>query len=273
MKKFFTLRWILTTLLVLAAVAVLIRLGFWQLDRLAQRRAFNASTTAQMNAPALDLNQSQPVDQLSGMEYRSVKVTGEYDFSQQILLRNQTWQDQIGYWVLTPLKIDGTSQAVLVDRGWIPYDQADPAKLAQYQEPGKVTVEGMIRQAQLKPVFGQVTDPTLAPGQTRLDTWNIVDIPRIQSQTSLTLLPVWIQEAPDPAWTGLPYRALPVIEISEGPHLSYAIQWFSFAAILVLGYPFYVRGRINGKPRKKKRKLDQAVAQENPARGEHFSAH
>ena len=252
MKKFFSVRWILTTLLVIAGVGVLIRLGFWQLDRLAQRKEFNSRVTAQLNAPPLDLNAQQPVDQLYDMEYRTVTVSGEYDFSEEILLRNQVWDGKLGYRVLTPLKIDGTHWSVLVDRGWIPFDAATPADLPQYNEPGQVTVTGMLRRPELKPDYGGVPDPTLAPGQSRLDTWNIVNVERIQEQTSETLLPIWVQEAPDPAWTSLPNRALPVIEISEGPHMGYAIQWFCFAAILGLGYPFYVRKQLTGKKKSPK---------------------
>lgn len=241
-KRFFTLRWILTTILVVAGVGVLIRLGIWQLDRLEWRRAFNARATSQLNAPRLDLNASQPVDSLYDMEYRSVTVSGSYDFSQEVLLRNQVWGDQMGYHVLTPLKIDGTDWYVLVDRGWIPY--ADGQNRAVYQEAGTVTVQGMLRRAQEKPDFGGVPDPTLAPGQTRLDAWNVVNEPRITAQSGLKMLPAYIIQAPDPAWTTMPYRSLPAIQISEGPHLSYAIQWFTFAAILGLGYPFFVRKQL-----------------------------
>lgn len=241
-KRFFTLRWILTTILVVAGVGVLIRLGIWQLDRLEWRRAFNARATSQLNAPTLDLNLSQPADSLYDMEYRSVTVTGSYDFSQEVVLRNQVWGDQMGFHVLTPLKIDGTDWYILVDRGWIPY--SDGQNRGIYQEAGKVTVQGMLRRGQEKPDFGGISDPVLAPGQTRLDAWNFVNLPRITEQSGLKLLPAYIIQAPDPAWTKLPYRSLPTIEISEGPHLSYAIQWFTFATILGAGYPFFVRKQI-----------------------------
>ena len=101
-------RWILTTLLVMAGVAVLIRLGIWQLDRLQTRRAFNARVTAQINQPTLDLNLAPGIPDLNMMEYRKVTVTGEYDFADQVALRNQAWQDQPGVHLLTPLKIAGS---------------------------------------------------------------------------------------------------------------------------------------------------------------------
>ncbi len=245
MRKLLTPRWVFTTLLALAGVAALIRLGIWQLDRLAWRREFNARVVAQLSAPALDLNQTQPAAaELFEMEYRAVLVRGEYDFSQEILLRNQVWENQLGYRVLTPLHIQGTHRSVLVDRGWIPYESAQPEQRTSYQEPGVVTVSGVLRRPEEKPDFGGVPDPTLTPEQTRLDAWNLVNIVRIQAQVSDPLLMAWVQQKPSAEWVNLPYRSAPEIEITEGSHFSYAIQWFTFAAILGLGYPFFVRRQL-----------------------------
>lgn len=249
MKRFLTIRWILTTLLVIAAIGVMIRLGFWQLDRLEWRRAFNDRVTGQLTAAPLDLNFSQPVDSLNDMEYRSVTVSGTYDFAHEVILRNQVWENRLGFHVLTPLRIDGTDWYVLVDRGWIPFEDGGAASRGQYRENGPVTVQGMIRRGQEKPDFGGVADPTLAPGETRLDAWNVVNLVRIQQQSGLNMLPVYVLQGPDPAWTALPYRSLPEIEISEGPHMGYALQWFTFASILGLGYPFFVRRQLGRQSR------------------------
>src|SRR5512141_1932744 len=117
LRKMFQRKWLITTLLVFAGTALCIRLGIWQLDRLQQRRAFNAQFEAAQAEAALDLNQELPSD-ISEMEWRSVKVTGKYDFANQVALRNQYNGDQYGYHLLTPLRFNEGS--VLVDRGWIP---------------------------------------------------------------------------------------------------------------------------------------------------------
>ncbi len=240
-------RWLLTSLLVLAAAGVMVRLGIWQLDRLEWRRAFNARVGAQLRAPELDINQNRwAAKDLFDMEYRAVRVHGEYDFSQQVLLRNQVWEERGGYRVLTPLRIAGGEAAVLVDRGWIPWEEAHD--LSVYDEPGMVTVRGQIRRPQTRPDFGGVPDPTLAPGETRLAAWNIVNLERIQQQVPYALLPVYIQQAPDPSWTALPYRGLAEVELTEGSHQSYAMQWFSFAGLLLAGYPFFVRQQLRQQP-------------------------
>lgn len=234
-------RWVLTTLLVITAVGVLIRLGLWQLDRLQQRRAFNARVIAQQKAEPLTLDSSTLDADLLNMEYRAVIVTGQYDFSQQVVLRNQVWTNQPGVHLLTPLVISGTNRAVLVDRGWIPQEDAAPDKRGKYDEPGVITVRGVLRRPQTKPDFGGVPDPPLAPGQTRLDAWNIVNLERIRQQVNVPLLAVYVQQAPDAERTAPPYPTAPKLDLSEGSHFSYALQWFTFAAILAIGYPVYVR--------------------------------
>jgi surfeit locus 1 family protein len=244
MRRFLTRKWILTTLLVIAGAALCIRLGFWQLDRLAWRRSFNARVESQINAAALDLNQNLPVDQLYDMEYRKVTVKGHYDFSQEITLRNQVNDSRLGVHLFTPLILDGSGLAILVERGWIPDGDSAPQARTKYEEPGTVTVSGVLRRGLDAPDFGGVPNPTLTPGETRLDAWNFINLKRIQEQTNLQLLPVYIQQAPEAGQPEYPVREVVMPEITEGPHEGYAIQWFSFATILGAGYPFYLWKQI-----------------------------
>jgi surfeit locus 1 family protein len=174
------------------------------------------------------------------MEYRKVTVTGQYDSSQQVALRNQAHEGTWGVNLLTPLKIAGSDKAILVNRGWIPGDDYTSGNWGKYDEPGTVTVTGVVRRSQSRPDFGKRSDPTPAPGQ-HLATWNFSNVAAIDSQVPYDLLPAYVQESPDAAWTGLPYRSEQQLELTEGPHMGYAIQWFTFAAILLAGYPFFIR--------------------------------
>lgn len=254
-KAFLTPRWIITTLLVIVAVGVMIRLGFWQLDRLEQRRAANAQVAAQLNAPLLDLNTPFSIDSLVAMEYRSVIVRGVYDPQNEMILRNQVNGSLPGYHLLTPLTIAGSNLAVIIDRGFIPMEQGAPAERARYVQAGTVAVQGILRLPHVPRYFG-VPDPTLTPGQSRLDAWNAFNLPRMQEQVPYPLLPVYIEAVPAQAVAldaGYPIAAASLPELSEGSHLSYAIQWFSFAAVLALGYPFFIKQQLSG-PRAAKRK-------------------
>jgi len=237
----FNRHWIKTTILVVAAITVMVRLGIWQLDRLEQRRAFNARVEAQLAQPVLELSNHNVFAGLEDMEYRSVVVRGTYSHEYQVVLRNQIWESQLGVHLLTPLLIDGSDRVVLVDRGWVPFEDFTGGKLAQYDEPGTVEVRGMIRRGQTIAEIGGRTDQIPGPGEEPLLAWNLVNVAGIASQTPYDFLQIYIQQAPDPDWTGLPYRSLPELELTEGPHMGYAVQWFLFSLILAVGYPLYVR--------------------------------
>jgi surfeit locus 1 family protein len=239
----FSRQWLLATLLALAGGALCIRLGIWQLDRLEQRRAFNGHVEAMWAAEPLNPT-GEPAENLTTMEYRAVILSGTYDFENQIVLRNRYFQGEYGYNLLTPLLLDDGS-AVLVDRGWIPADGNDsPATWRRYDQLGPVEVQGQIRLGQARPDMGGVPDPTLAPGQSKLVFWNNINLERIGQQLPYPLIDVYVQPEVDPADVAPPIPYQPELELSEGPHLGYAVQWFTFAGILVLGYPFYVRKEL-----------------------------
>lgn len=215
-----------------ALLWVLLALGFWQLDRLQQRRALNDRIVAQLAQAPLDLNQT-PLPDLP--EYQRVRLRGTYDFAQEIVLRNRSHLGAPGVRVLTPLRLSGAGVAVLVDRGWLPYEQAAPAERAAYQWPmGEVTVEGIVRPQQQRAYGFLPADPPLSAAQPRVDAWFRVDVDQIQAQVPYALLPYYVE-----AEAGADPRRLPLsgyaVDLTEGPHLGYAIQWFAFAAILLGG--------------------------------------
>ncbi len=229
--------------MVVAAVVVMVRLGVWQLDRLEQRRTFNERVKAQIGQPPLELTEATLELNLVDMEYREVIVDGEYEFNGEVALRNQVWNDLYGVHLLTPLHIQGTDWYVIVDRGWIPAEDFQSGDWSKYQERGTVMVRGVIRSSQSKPDFGGRIDPTPAPGEGVLKAWHLVNLERIAAQLPYPILPIYIQQSPDPSWVGPPFRSQPHLDLSEGPHLGYAIQWFTFASILGLGYPFFIHRR------------------------------
>jgi len=234
-KKMFSRAWLLATLLVFAGTAFCIRMGIWQLDRLEQRRAFNSQVETMRAMELLDLNQNLPAD-IDSMEWRAVTVTGEYDFENQVALRNQFNGAQYGYHLITPLRFSGG--AVLVDRGFIPADgNSAPEDWRKYDEAGPVTVTGQIRLGQEKPAFGGVADADAG----RLDIWNNLNIIRISEQSPYPTLFVYVQPNETENDTVPPIPFQPEVELTEGSHFGYALQWFSFATMLFAGYPFFLR--------------------------------
>jgi len=236
-------RWLWATIGVALLCALFLTLGFWQLQRLEQKRAANALILARMQEPPLTLSGQTLDPDLANL--RRATVSGTYDYSQEIILRNRTLNEIPGVHVLVPLRIAGSDAAVLVDRGWIPYEMADPAQRAQFRDAvGKVEVSGILQQSQVRPGSIAPADPPLGPGRPRLDAWHRVDIPRIQEQIPYPLLPLYLEEDQTP---GAPVRRFPRAEpelaLSEGGHLGYAVQWFAFAGILLGGYALFFRQR------------------------------
>lgn len=239
-------KWLLATLLVLFGTALCVRLGIWQLNRLEGRRVFNTQVETMRSLPSLNLNM-EGFDSIEEMEWRAAEVRGVYDFENQIAIRNQYHDNQHGYHLLTPLLFNGSSrsgqpgEAVLVDRGWVPADgNSTPADWRKYDERGEVNVAGQIRLGRAKPAIGGVAD-TLPENGIRLEIWNNADIAQIAGQLPYPILPVYIQPNPEAADTTPPIPFQPEIELTEGPHFGYALQWFTFATILFLGYPFFMR--------------------------------
>jgi len=201
--------------------AVCIRLGVWQLDRLHGRRDVNAMLAARGALPPVDLATADP----ESLPYAHVTVAGRYDLSHEIVLSGRSYQGMAGNHILTPLVLED-GRAVLVDRGWVPLDVASPPVTGAAAAPtGHVTVSWLA----LPPDSISSSPASPAPSVvTRIDL-GVAALPD-------RLVPVYVQlQTQDPAQaSGSPIPGVPPT-LDEGPHLSYAIQWFAFATIAIVG--------------------------------------
>jgi len=213
----------------------MIALGFWQWGRLQERKAFNAKVVTRTNDSIIALT-GNALD-VTNSEYRRATVTGIYDFSQEVVLRNRTYNGVAGVHLLTPLKIEKSSNAILIDRGWISYPNSFPfEKRSKYNKlNGSVTVSGLIRLSQPRPDAPLApADPLLSADLPRLDTWFYPDMAMMQKQIPYPILSFYIERFPATDPNELP-APNPELELSEGSHWSYVIQWFSFAIIFTVG--------------------------------------
>lgn len=232
-RTLFNRRWWWVTLCVLVLMGVLARLGIWQLDRLVERRASNAALLAALTAEPLDLNRDAVTAEIP--EGRPVVAVGVFDLEAQLLLKVQSWQGQPGVHLITPLVLADGATAVLVDRGWIPDAQANAAGAAAFDVVGPVTVAGGAAKSQTI-----TRGAAVAPAGPQFE-WYRVDIDAIQRQMPYELLPIYVRQAPPPEGNlALPYRSAPEVDLSEGSHLSYALQWFIFSVGLGVAYVIFV---------------------------------
>lgn len=239
--------WPLKHLFALVLFVTLVLLGFWQLDRLEQRRAANAARLAVLAQNPATLTGAEP--DLSALLGRRVRLSGTFLNNESVVLRGQKSDSGIdGVHLLTPLRLSGSGTAVLVDRGWLPASQRDPSALAAYAVTREITIEGVALAPQTRPDSPLAPRDLPLPGEERIDAWVRVDVAAIQAQLSVPLLPLYVEQLPEEGAPPLP-RPRDPRRLDEGPHLSYALQWFAFAAILAVGYALLIRSELR-KPRR-----------------------
>ncbi len=226
-------RWIVGTVICTAVVVTFVSLGFWQLRRLDERRDRNEvieTRTALAPEPVEDiLDASAGFGDDDGLAYRRVVARGRFDPDGEVRVRNRSLNGRPGEHVVTPLLLDDGT-AVAVNRGFVARSIDAPGA-----PDGEVEVTGLLQDTQERQGIGP-TDPT----DGRLEALNRLDLARLQAQYDADLLPLWVQLATiEPASGDLPIP-LPAPELSEGSHLSYAVQWFLFAGIGIVGWPVLV---------------------------------
>lgn len=198
------------------------RLGLWQVDRLRERRAANMAVLAARSAPRVRLDTLTPTTELDG---REVSATGRYDHEHDVVLRGRVYGGSPGVEVVTPLVLEGGRTAVLVNRGFLPAPDAVTAETDSVREFGRVRVNGT---ALVLPSGGGA--PLQRGGHT---TWARLDREALEARMPYRIAPVYIRQSPDTALPRFPRRLEP-LPIDDGPHLSYAIQWFAFAAMAIV---------------------------------------
>jgi len=227
----FSGRWLLGHVLVIAVAALFVRLGLWQLDRLEERRAHTRLVTersAAVPAPVEDV--VPPGGDAGAVVYRSVEATGAFDTGREVILFGRTLEGRPGNHVLTPLVLND-GRAVIVDRGWVPIELDDPPIVDAAPPSGEVRVQGILFPSE---------PPEESEGPT--ETIGRIDLGRLAEQLPYPVLPVYVWPvSQEPGQSGELPALVALPELEEGPHLSYAIQWFSFAVIGIVGWGLLLR--------------------------------
>lgn len=226
-------RWIVATVVVLLLAAVFVGLGLWQLDRLDQRQALNEMGESRLAEESADLSAllDEAGSDFASIQYRPVHVSGRYEPDNEVLIRSQVELGQAGFHVITPFVTD-EGWAVLVNRGWIPLNMDTPPVQARPPE-GPQQLQGWVQVSQPRPALGR-EDP---PGEK---TFSRVDIDTIGMGMTYALAPVYVVATGESA-TELPVVVDPPAFDDEGSHLAYALQWFAFAAVALIGFYFLIR--------------------------------
>ena len=176
-------KWVLFSAVMLGLVVLMVNLALWQLRRLHERRAMNAEVVAAEHEDPIDATAPGSIRQ-----WRTLTASGTYDVSQQVLIRNRSYQGQPGFHVVTPLQLaDG--RALLVNRGWIPLTEDGSTPTPPAPPSGPVVVTGRARESQQRGAFFSPRDP---PDGTLRQLYR-VDVPRIAQQTPYPLIGDYVE--------------------------------------------------------------------------------
>lgn len=223
--------WLLSHVLVAALIVTCVYLGFWQLRRHDERADRNAAVVTRSEQAPADLDAVlASVDDIDDARYRPVSVTGRYLDDADLLIDNRSKDGLPGAWVVTPLAAaDG--DIVAISRGFLRFDSGElvPPPVPD----GTVTVVGTA--LPFDGGCGVRSDDGGRPvGASCLDRDAIATL------AGSDVAPVALQRvSSSTADDGL--VPVPLPELDAGPHRSYAVQWFIFATIGLVGYPLVLR--------------------------------
>jgi cytochrome oxidase assembly protein ShyY1 len=244
-----TPRWLGILALTLAASAVMVLLGNWQLHRYQQRATTNERIdSAQMRAP-VPLTEVLPgAGTIAGTAgqpppaeaaWTRVTATGRYDAANTFVIRSRTVDEQVGFEAVVPLILDDGT-AVLVDRGWLPPARGAATVTVQVPAPptGPVTVVGRVHLSESRP------DP-VSRRDGRLETRRIA-VPQLAAELPYPVFGGYLlldQQTPaaDPA-----FSAIPAQHENDWQNAGYVVQWWIFAAMALFGYGWLARREARG---------------------------
>ena len=224
-------RRLVLSILAISFAALSISLGFWQLRRLSERRTANALLASRRFAPEVPLD-SVPSDTAMA-HFRRVRVRGAYDYGNEMVLTLRGRNGSPGVNILTPIRRVGSDTAVLVNRGWVYSPDGVTVDTKRWREGDSVDANGFVEVFPTRGPFA-APNPARPRSMRRLDRAgmrHLFPYPIANYYAVLT----------DSARSGSgPPRVEPA-PLDEGPHRNYAIQWFSFAAISIVGLVIFLR--------------------------------
>ena len=223
--------WRLRLFVALAVVsaAVFIRLGVWQLSRREERRARNALVAARLDSIPVTVA-LLPKD-TARARFRRVRLDGVPDYEHELVWAARTHKGSPGVNLLTPVRLPGSDTAILLNRGWVYSGDGATVDLTKWRDRDSTFI-------------GYVEELPSVAGTSYADRPNV--IARLSHDAVARALPypvatVYVIVLSDSAIAADRVARLSAPPLDEGPHLSYAFQWFAFATVALVGVGIVLR--------------------------------
>jgi surfeit locus 1 family protein len=242
-----SLRGVLAAAFILGMCALCVRLGFWQLDRLAQRKARNqAWERATALAPlSFDSATAAAIARDPGAFLnRRITARGRFDSGADVVLRGRANQGDPGVHLVTPLRVEGVAPSLLVNRGWVASPDAATLDTRPFADSSLRVVTGVLQEVPRNTRGGGEPSAHQVAGRT-VTAYRRLDLAVLNRTQPHPVLPLYLQVVPGPDSSAQQAPVpVPLPALDNGPHLSYAVQWFSFALIGLVGLGvMMLRGR------------------------------
>lgn len=213
-------------LLILAVVMLLLmlRLGVWQLDRAEQKQVLLTtllSKTGKPPVPLIDLNSSE-----EDLRYTNVTVTGQFIANKSLLVDRQVVDGQVGYLVMTPLRVENSDTVILISRGWVSAGQSREQLPAVMTPQETLSLTGRLNHPPAEPPLWDDKYPV-----SEGEVWQFLPINKVAQELALPLFPLVLELAPEtPAPVALRIQWPAINDQWVAKHQGYAFQWFAMAA-------------------------------------------
>jgi len=225
-----------STIIIVLACSTCYSLSYWQYSRYKGKLAYLDLVERQDQRGRMPLPED-PGD-WEPFHLALVSLEGEFDSEHDCVIINRSKDDRPGVKLITPLRLKGRDETILVDRGFIPYADSDPKVRSKYAVSGTVRLEGRLKPSQDPQFFFAVPQKAPSDGGWK-DRWHRLDIPAMAAQLDSSVLPVYLEQTNQTTrYPAFLERAV----VSPLRHLNYTIQWASFGTF-ALGLGIFLQFR------------------------------
>ena len=222
---------LIPSVMTVLALALLVSLGQWQVQRLNWKTELLATMDARVHGTPVNVV-DHPAD-VEAWNYRRVVARGVFDHDREAHLQTTGPDGKAGYDIYTPLRLaDG--RAVIVNRGWVPFAKKDQSTRGDGLSVGEVSVVGLAR-------LNRTAEWYMPKNNTVKNIWFTANLPEMASFMNVKVaLPLFVDADATPIAGGYPIGGQTILDIPNN-HLDYALTWYGLALVLLVIYLLYVR--------------------------------